>query len=245
LENFLVSDPPLKQVVATTYEAGLRQSLPLYGGKLEWKTALFRTNTTDDIINVASVIQGRGFFQNVPGTRRQGIEASIQYQSHQWLLYAGYSLLDATYEFTGDLPSPNNPMADANGNVHVVPGNRIPGLPLNQGKLGVYYSPTPRWTVGADMAVVGSRYFVGDDANQNPKLPGYWFVNLHAAYQLTKEVQIFGLINNVFNQRYALFGTFFDPSNVANVGLPVTLTDQRTEVLGPPLSVYAGIRITF
>jgi iron complex outermembrane recepter protein len=245
LENFLVSDPPLKQVVAATYEAGLRQSLPLYGGKLEWKTALFRTNSTDDIVNVASIIQGRGFFQNVPGTRRQGIEASIQYQSPQWLLYAGYSLLDATYQFAGDLPSPNNPLADENGNVHVVPGNRIPGLPLNQGKLGVYYSPTPRWTIGADMAIVGSRYFVGDDANQNPKLPGYWFVNLHASYQLTKEVQIFGLINNVFNQRYALFGTFFDPSNVANVGLPVTLTDQRTEVFGAPLSVYGGIRITF
>ncbi|MBV9252018.1 MAG: TonB-dependent receptor [Acetobacteraceae bacterium] len=245
LESFLVSDPPLKQVVAMTYEAGLRQSLPLYGGKFDWKAALFRTNSTDDIINVASVIAGRGFFQNVPGTRRQGIEASIQYQSPQWLLYAGYSLLDATYEFTGDLPSPNNPFADANGNVHVVPGSRIPGLPLNQGKLGAFYSPTPQWTLGADMVVVGSSYFVGDDANQNPKLPGYWFVNLHASYQLTKEVQIFGLINNAFNQRYALFGTFFDPSDLANVGLPVTLTDHRTEVLGAPISVYAGIRVTF
>jgi len=245
LENFLVSDPPLKQVVASTYELGLRQSLPLYGGKLDWKAALFRTNSTDDIINVASVIAGRGFFQNVPGTRRQGIEASIQYQSPQWLLYAGYSLLDATYEFTGDLPSPNNPMADENGNVHVVPGNRIPGLPLNQGKLGVYYSPTPQWTVGADMVVVGSSYFVGDNANQNPKLPGYWTVNLHASYQLTKEVQIFGLINNTFNQRVALFGTFFDTSDVANVRPPITLTDPRTEVLGPPISVYAGIRVTF
>jgi iron complex outermembrane recepter protein len=245
LENFLVSDPPLKQVVASTYEAGLRQSLLLYGGKLDWKAALFRTNSDDDIINVASIIAGRGFFQNVPGTRRQGIEASIQYQSSQWLLYAGYSLLDATYQFTGFLPSPNNPLADADGNVHVVPGNRIPGLPLNEGKLGAFYSPTSRWTFGADVAVVGSRYFVGDDANQNPKLPGYWFVNLHASYQLTKEVQIFGLINNAFNQRVALFGTFFDPSDVANVRPPLTLTDSRTEVFGSPLSVYAGIRVTF
>ena len=245
LESFLVSDPPLKQVVATTYEAGLRQSLPLYGGKLDWKAALFRTNSTDDIINVASPIAGRGFFQNVPGTRRQGIEASIQYQSPQWLLYAGYSLLDAKYEFTGNIPSPNNPLADANGNVLVVPGDRIPGLPLNQGKLGAFYSPTPQWTLGADMVVVGSSYFVGDDANQNPKLPGYWFVNLHASYQLTKELQIFGLINNAFNQRYALYGTFFNPSDVANVGLPMTLTDHRTEVLGAPILVYAGIRVTF
>src|SRR5207249_2481087 len=36
LENALVSDPPLKQVVAQTYEAGLRQNLPVDGGRLEW-----------------------------------------------------------------------------------------------------------------------------------------------------------------------------------------------------------------
>jgi len=246
LENFLVSDPPLKQVVASTYEAGLRQSLPLSGGKLEWKAALFRTDTTDDIINVASIIAGRGFFQNVPGTRRQGVEASVEYRSEQWLLYAGYSLLDATYQFTGDLPSPNNPVADANGNVHVVPGDRIPGLPLNQGKLGIYFSPTPQWTIGADMAVVGSRYFVGDDANQNPKLPGYWVVNLQTTYQLTRQIQLFGVINNLFNRQYALFGTFFDPTDVANVrGLPTVLTDPRTEVLGAPFAAYGGVRITF
>jgi iron complex outermembrane recepter protein len=246
LENFLVSDPPLKQVVASTYEAGLRQSLPLAGGKLEWKAALFRTDTTDDIINVASIIAGRGFFQNVPGTRRQGLEASVQYHSEQWLLYAGYSLLDATYQFSGDLPSPNNPMADPNGNVHVVPGNRIPGLPLNQGKLGIYFSPIPQWTIGADMAVVGSRYFVGDDANQNPKLPGYWVVNLQTTYQLTRQIQLFGVINNLFNRQYALFGTFFDPTDVANVrGLPTVLTDPRTEVLGAPFAAYGGVRITF
>src|SRR5207245_8854878 len=83
LENFLVSDPPLKQVVATTYEAGLRQNLPINGGKLEWNAGLFRTNISDDIINVASVIQGRGFFQNVADTRRQGGEASNQSQSAQ------------------------------------------------------------------------------------------------------------------------------------------------------------------
>jgi iron complex outermembrane receptor protein len=96
------------------------------------------------------------------------------------------------------------------------------------------------------MAVVGSRYFVGDDANQNPKLPGYWVVNLQTTYQLTKQIQLFGLINNLFNRRYALFGTFFDPTDVANVkGLPTVLTDPRTEVLGAPFAAYGGIRITF
>ena len=68
------------------------------------------------------------------------------------------------------------------------------------------------------MAVVGRRYFVGDNANQNPKLPGYWLVNLHASYQVTKNVQVFGLINNLFNKRYALFGTYFDPDDCRECG---------------------------
>ena len=62
---------------------------------------------------------------------------------------------------------------------------------------------------------------------------------------MTKEVQLFGLINNLFNRRYALFGTYFDPQSVTNVGLPIVLSDHRTQVLGAPLSVYGGIRITF
>ncbi len=246
LENFLVADPPLKQVVATTYEAGLRDRLPLFDGNLGWKAAFFRTDSDDDIINVASTIQGRGFFKNVPGTRRQGIEASAEYRSEQWRAYAGYSLIDATYQFTGNLPSPNNPMADANGNVLVTPGKRIPGIPLNQGKFGAEFMPTPQWIFGADFSVVGSSFFVGDQANQNSKLPGYWLANLHASYQLNEHVQLYGLINNLFDKRYALYGTYFDPSDVANVaGFPVALTDNRSEVLGAPLSVFGGIRITF
>jgi iron complex outermembrane receptor protein len=173
------------------------------------------------------------------------VEASLQYQSTQWLAYAGYSLIDATYQFTGDLPSPNNPMADANGNVHIVSGKRIPGIPLHQAKLGLEFIPTPQWKLGADAVAVGSRYFLGDDGNQNQKLPGYWLVNLHASYQVTKELQVFLLVNNVFDHRYALFGTYFNPEAAANVGLPITLTDRRSEVLGQPLSVYGGMRITF
>jgi iron complex outermembrane receptor protein len=241
----LVSDPPLKQAVAETYEIGLRDTKPVNGGKLEWKAGLFRTDITDDIVNLASAIQGRGFFQNVPGTRRQGLEASVQYRSSQWLAYAAYSLVDATYQFTGDLPSPNNPMAEADGSVRVMPGKRIPGISQNQAKLGIDFMPTPQWRLGADTVVVGGRYFVGDDANQNEKLPGYWQVSLHASYRISKEVQIFALVNNLFDKRYALFGTYFDPQGVANAGFPIALSDPRTEVLGQPLSIYGGIRVTF
>lgn len=246
LENFLVADPPLKQVVANTYEVGLRDRLPLFGGNLGWKTALFRTDSSDDIVNVASPIAGRGFFQNVAATRRQGIEASAEYRTEQWTAYAGYSLIDATYQFTGALPSPNNPMADANGNVQVTPGKRIPGIPLNQAKFGAEFMPAPAWTIGADVSVAGSSFFVGDDANQSSKLPGYWVTNLHASYQLTEQVQLYALVNNLFDKRYALYGAYFSPADVAGLaGVAGSLTDARTEVLGAPLSVFGGIRVRF
>ena len=29
-------------------------------------------------------------------------------------------------------PSPNNPMADANGNIFVTPGNKLPAIPAHQ-----------------------------------------------------------------------------------------------------------------
>ena len=121
----------------------------------------------------------------------------------------------------------------------------FPGSRYTRPSSGSTFMPTPQWKLGADAVAVGSRFFLGDDANQNTKLPGYWLVNLHASYQVTKEVQVFLLLNNAVRRRYALFGTYFNPQALANVGLPIVLTDHRSEVLGQPLSVYGGIRVTF
>jgi iron complex outermembrane receptor protein len=241
LEGFLVSDPPLQQVTARTYEAGLRGKSPLNGGLFEWKVGLFRTDLRNDIIQVASAIQGRGVFQNVSASRRQGMEAGAEYHSKKWFAYANYSFIDATYQFDGDLPSPNNPSADLNGNVHITPGKTIPGIPQHQFKAGADYFVTPQWKVGADVIVVGSQYFVGDDANQNEKLSSYWVANLHTSYDLSPNVRLFGLVNNLFNKTYYPYGTYFETQGVANA--ISALTDPRTLTQGQPLSVYAGMKI--
>ena len=242
IENFIVSDPLLKQVVARSYEAGARGERAIGGGRLEWKAALFRTDSSDDILNVASAIQGRGVFQNVAATRRQGFEAGANFRSAQWLVYANYSFIDATFQFTGDIASPNNPSADADGNVHVTPGKRIPGIPQHQFKAGADYAVTPEWKIGADVIAVGSQFYIGDQANQNEKLPAYWLANLHTSYQVRKDLQIFGIVNNLFNQKFAVHGTYFEPQSVANAGLPIMLTDQRMQTPVQPLSIYVGLR---
>jgi iron complex outermembrane receptor protein len=242
IESALVSDPPLRQVVSHTYETGLRGNLPLEGGRLDWKVGLYRTDVTDDIITTASNIQGRGFFQNVPGTRRQGLEAGAQYSAPRWMVYANYSFIDATYRFNGTIASPNNPMADADGNIFVSPGNKIPGIPAHQFKAGFDVAVTPEWKVGADLAVVGSQYFHGDDSNLNAKVPAYWVTNLHTSYQITKELQLFGLVTNLFNQRYYSYGAYFELDGVAKAA-SFAFSDPRTVTPAQPLAVYGGVRV--
>src|SRR6516162_8420624 len=242
IEGFLVSDPPLQQVVARTREAGLRGNINTAGGRGDWKLGLFRTDSQNDILQVQSVLQGRGVFQNVPATRHQGLEAGAQYQTGQYLVYANYAFIDATYQFFGTLASPNNPFADENGNIFVTPGKQIPGIPRHQVKGGVDYWITPELKLGTDVIWVSSQWFLGDDANQNPKLADYWVANLHGSYQLTKELQIYGFINNLFNRKFATFGTFFNPQSTVANAIPNVLFDHRTVTPAQPLSVYVGMR---
>ncbi|MCI0599352.1 MAG: TonB-dependent receptor [Beijerinckiaceae bacterium] len=247
LENSLVADPPLNQVVAHTFEAGLRGGQPVFDtGGVAWKAGFFRTNSTDDIIALASTIPGRGFFTNVPSTLRQGAEAEASFYYGNLLAYVNYAFVDATYQFSGTLASPNNPFANAEGNILVTPGDHIPGIPRHLVKFGGDYALTPKFKLGADVLVAGAQYFVGDDSNQNPKLPLYWVMNLRAYYQLTENVQFFGLINNLFNNRNATFGTFFEPGTSAQLATSVPFThNPRTVTPLQPISFYGGVKVTF
>ena len=247
LENSLVSDPPLKQVVAHTYEAGLRGAQAIFDtGQVDWKAGFFRTNSTNDIVSLASTITGLGFFANVPSTLRQGVEAEANFHYGDLSAYVNYAFVDATYQFAGPLASPNNPFADANGNIFVTPGDHIPGIPRHQVKFGGDIALTPKFKLGADVLVAGAQYFVGDGANQNPKLPLYWVANLHASYQLDEHIQFFGLINNIFNNRNATYGTFFNTGTDAQLATPIAFTNNpRTVTPLQPISFYGGVKVTF
>jgi iron complex outermembrane receptor protein len=241
LDNFLVADPPLQQVVAHTTEAGLRGNFDLgIRGRIAWTFGLYRTVSDNDIINVASPITGRGFFQNAGTTRRQGIEASASYRTDRWNVFATYSLVDATFRSPITLSSPNNPFA-VNGLITVLPGDRIPSIPLHRFKAGVEYGEREKWKVGADLVAVSGQYLRGDESNLNPMLPGYWLVNLHGSYWLTKQIEAFALVQNLFNRRYYTFGTFFNTTEVPFLGL----TDPRTLSPGAPLAMYVGLRGKF
>jgi iron complex outermembrane receptor protein len=240
-------------VVSRTYETGLRGSFTMpdaVPGKFTANFGLFRTDLTDDIYGVATSISS-GFFENIGSTRRQGFEAGLTYKDEKWSVYGSYSLVDATFRSPLTLPSPSNPFADANGNIHVVPGDRLPGIPEHQLKLGADYRITPDWTVGGVLTCYSDQYLRGDESNQNLPLPGYAVVNLHTSYKVTENFEIFANIQNALNARYSTFAAFGDPTGIGAPGIPAGAVangpgvDNRFLGPAPPIAVFGGVRVRF
>ncbi|CCD92751.1 conserved exported hypothetical protein [Bradyrhizobium sp. ORS 375] len=266
IDNFLIADPPLKQVVSRTIEGGLRGEVsggssayaaapPPYrkapikavsvdeGWKLRWGLSLFRTENADDIIQVVDPANPvRGYFKNAGNTLRQGVEAKVDLTWNRWTAYANYTFIDATFRSAFDV---NDPFLGAP--VGVVSGNHIPGIPAHRLKLGAEYAVTDDWKIGTSIVYVGSQYLLHDETNVYPKVPAHWVVNLNTSYQVTKNVEVFGLIQNLFNQRYYSAGTVFDVGgfNTAGGGNAFAFNDPRSMVPGMPLAAYAGIRAKF
>jgi outer membrane receptor protein involved in Fe transport len=243
LDAFLVADPSLKQVVSHTFEAGLRgHATPtVVPGKFAWNLGVYRTNAFDDILLLATQVNGFGFFSNVGETRRQGIEASLTYNWQKWTVNLNYSYLAATFLNSLTLSS-NSPSADENGNIFVQPGDTLPLMPRNRVVLDVEYQATPYWTIGADAKFVGSQFLVGDQSNQQSPLPAYGVVNLHTLLKVNKWASFFVNVDNLFNRPYYSFGTFTELDNVPPI---LNLTDPRTLSPSPGRVVYAGVKAVF
>ncbi|HEX4194127.1 MAG TPA: TonB-dependent receptor, partial [Stellaceae bacterium] len=253
LPSSLSSDPPnLKQVVAHSYEAGLRGNFQLSAlpGAFAWNLGFYRTDLDDDIFAVASSISS-GFFENIGATRRQGIDAALRYQDERWSLKLGYSLVDATFQSAVTLPSASNPAADASGNIQVRQGDHLPGIPEHRLVANADYHVTDAWIVGATLTYASAQYYRGDESNQNGQLPGYALANLHSSYRFNEHVELFARVDNLFNARYSTFGQYGDPTGVGAPGIPAGATanspgvDNRFQSPGAPIAAFAGIRARF
>ncbi|MGD0585242.1 MAG: TonB-dependent receptor [Oryzomonas sp.] len=227
LPSSFVSDPPLKPVVARTWETGVRVKL---SDLLRWNLAAFRTELSNDIlfINVPGGNLSNGFYQNVGKTLRQGLEAALKGKQGGLDWYANYSFVRATYENQVTLQN-------AIGPEEVSPGDRIPGIPEHRINVGAEYELLPGWFLGGDLQYASSQFARGDDNNRLPQVSGYVVVNLNTRYRVTKHLELFALANNVFDRQYETFGA------VSNN----FFTGQTERFLSPgaPISGWAGVRV--
>lgn len=240
LTNFFVGDPPLRQVVARSWEAGA--SGRLEGAlKVDWLLSAYRTTSRNDIQFVASATRGRAFFQNVGVTRRQGLEMSIGLEQGHWRLQAGYALSDATFRSPLTFNSPDNPSADDGGVIEVRPGDRLPGVPRHRVVLSLGYEQE-RFSVDADVQAQSGQYLRGDEGNDQPRTGGFAIVNLRGSMQLTGPIRLFAKVSNLFDRRHATFGTFGETSSIELDEAPGA-TDPRSLTPGAPRRWLAGVRI--
>ncbi len=238
LPNAFLADPPLAQVVAETYEVGIRGIWT--GGN--WNAGIFLATNSNDILFVsAGTLTNEGFFDNVGQTQRKGLELSISNQPNQRMSwFANYSYLGATFRENFVVPSPNNPAA-TEGEISVKPGNRLPLIPDHLFKVGGQVPVTGKLGISGDLLATSGQYLRGDEGNLTKKTASYAVINVRLEYCLNKDTTFFLVMNNLLNQQYETFGLFGEPSEV----LGENFQNNRFLSPGAPRAAWLGARMTF
>jgi len=257
LPNDFASDPDLRQVVARTVEVGVRGNLP--DQRLVWSADVFHTINSNDIQFVATAANA-GYFDNVGNTRRQGIDVSLGGKEGGFHWHATYSFVDATFQSNFEVSAESNSTADADGNIMVRPGDRIPLVPKQTGRLVLDYDFSQKWNIGGNLIVASGSYLHGDENNANQAggtnaagayvagsgwISGYAVVNLQSTYHITKHAEIFARLINLFDKQYATAGfltsSSFNP-NGSFIPNPNYWPNENAVSPAAPRAIWVGMR---
>ena len=273
LPNAFAGDPPLKQVVTTTFEAGLRGGGA--GQALAWSLGLFRSDNRDDLLFVADDAAGFGYFKNFGKTRRQGVELGLTLQPAKGMTAgANLTLLDATYRSAEVVNGASNSSNDAaqaglpgvEGVIQIRPGDRIPLLPRRMLKLYVDLDLGEAWSVGADAIAMSGASARGNENGQHRpdgvyylgpgRSAGYAVLNVSAAWRPTQGLKLFAQIGNLLDRAYSnaaqLGPTGFNDAGAfqsrpfpANANGDRPLRHATFYAPGAPRSVSVGVKVDF
>jgi len=271
LPNAMAGDPPLKQVVTRTVEAGLRG---LLAGNLRWNAGVFSAENQNDILFVADNQAGYGYFKNFGKTRRRGLELGLSGELGKLNLGAQYTWLDATYQSAETVNGSGNSSNDAaragnpglDGTIGIRPGDRIPLIPRQILKLFANYSVSPSFTLSGTVVAVSGSLARGNENNGHQpdgkyylgpgRSAGYAIFNVGGNYRVTRRLQLLAQVNNVFDRQYStaaqLGATGFD-ANGNFVARPLggsgadgyPLRQSTFYAPGAPRQVWVGLRYVF
>jgi outer membrane receptor protein involved in Fe transport len=258
LPNDFASDPNLKQVIARTVEVGARGNLP--DRRLVWSADVFHTVNRNDIQFVATATNA-GYFDNVGNTRRQGFDLSLGGKQGGLNWHVTYSYVDATFQSNFEVSAESNSTADADGNILVRAGDRIPLIPKHTGRLVLDYDLSERWNIGGNVIATSGSFLHGDENNANQAggtngegaytsgtgwIPGYAVVNLQSTYHATKRAEIFARLTNLFDKQYSTAGfltsSSFNP-NGSFIQDPNNWPNENAVAPGAPRAIWVGMRV--
>ena len=190
-------------------EAGLRFTNT--NNKVALRGSFFWNDITRPVANVtlttspALITRQR---QNLGRTRSRGLELQSDVNlSRRWNLTGSYLFADAVVV---DFPASS-----------LLEGLRLPQVPRHQLTIQTRYENPSIVTVGLQARASSSQF--DDDLNQF-RLDSYFTLDAFVSRRLNRRLEIFGAVENIFDQRYEVGKT------------PVT-------TLGPPILIRAGFRL--
>jgi len=258
LPNAMAGDPPLKQVVTKTWEAGLRGAISRH---TQWTAGVFHAQSTDDIMFVAAGSSGLGYFKNFGQTQRQGLELGLNSHQGAFKLAGHYTLLKATYQSAEDFGgAANSSNSGVPGHtIHVNGGDTIPLTPKHILKLHADYAWSEAWNTGLGMTAFSGMYARGNENNQHTadgdehlgsgRTTGYAVFNFNAGYKATKDTKWMLNVMNMFNRQYATAAQLGPAAFTANGQQYVSSSTREQHSMfvapGAPRSVWLSMRHTF
>ncbi|QTD56769.1 TonB-dependent receptor plug domain-containing protein [Parasphingorhabdus cellanae] len=162
----------------------------LIGGKVELSATIFRRNSRNLINFVGST------YENVGRARAQGLEMGLLVRPAEPLAFSlNYGLVDAE--------------------------NRETGLKLNRRpKHSINASLDYDWSfglkTGATITHVGSNF---DNTSNTREVEGYVVVDLRAAMPITDNIEVYGRVENLFDEEYETIFRYGTPGRSAFAGV--------------------------
>ena len=214
LPNAMAGDPPLKQVVARTVEAGVRGEV---APATTWRAGVFRGVNRDDLLFVSSDASGQGYFRNFGKTQRQGIELGAATRTGPWSADFAWTVLDARFMSSERVDGTGNSSNDQGpglpGSIEISAGDRLPLVPRQTFKASFAVAVETRTTLALDVVATSGASARGNENGGHSadgvfylgpgRSPGYAVVNFGATMQTSPALTLFARIANVLDRQYA------------------------------------------
>lgn len=191
----------LNPETAKSWDAGVRQQL--IDGKLEFGATVFRRDSRNLIDFIGCPVQTGicanrpfGTYDNVDRARAEGVELDITIRPVKSLTWAlNYSLVDTK---------------DRNTNL------TLPRRPKHSVNAAVDYDWALGLKTGLTITHVGSQF---DNGSNSREVEGYVLVDLRAEMPITDNLEVYGRINNLFDEQYETIFRYGTPGRSAFAGV--------------------------
>jgi outer membrane receptor protein involved in Fe transport len=259
LPTAMADDPPLKQVVAKTYDFGARGQLT---DIIKWNASVYSAVNHNDIQFVrAGTSTSQGYFTNFGRTKREGFDIGLNGRMDKFSWAAAYSNIHATYDSDTNLISSAN-SSGASDVISIKQGNIMPGISRQQFKLRTEYQLTPQWKVGSNIIGFSKQYAYGNENNAHNGsgcttaqdnacatgsgvIGGYTIVNLDTQYNFGKGFAMFAKATNIFDKEYNLSARLMATKFGTNGSFDDEDIQVRGLIPGAPRAGWIGVRYEF